>query len=75
MLDPKISIFESPKNSREQSSQDYALYTVISEINKNLSQAATAHLYETPMGGVCGYHKTGLGDLELNGKKFLHHQK
>ena len=69
MLDPKISIFESPKNSTEQWSQDYALSTVISGANKNLSQAATVHLYETAMGGVRGYHKTVLGDLELNGKK------
>ena len=52
MLDPKISIFESPKNSTEQWSQDYALSTVISGANKNLSQAATVHLYETTMGGV-----------------------
>ena len=69
MLDPKISIFDSPKNSTEQWSQDYALSTVISGANKNLSQAATVHLYKTAVGGVRGYHKTVLGDLELNGKK------
>ena len=69
MLDPKISIFESPKNSTGQWSQDYALPTVISGANKNLSQAATVHMYETAMGGVRSYHKTVLGDLELNGKK------
>ena len=69
MLDPKISIFESPKNSTEHWLQDYASSTVISGTNKNLSQAATTHLYQTAMGGVRGYHKTVLGDLELNGKK------
>ena len=69
MLDPKISIFESPKNSTEQWSQDYALSTVLSGANKNFLQAAMVHLYETAMGGVRGYHKTVLGDLELNGKK------
>ena len=58
MVDPKISIFESPKNSTEQWSQDYALSTVISGANKYLSQAATVHLSETTMRGVCGYHKT-----------------
>ena len=52
MLDPKISISESPKNSTEQWSQDYALSTVISGANKSLSQAATVHFYETVMGGV-----------------------
>ena len=52
MLDPKISIFESPKNSTEQESQDYALSTVISGANKYLSQAATVHLSETTMRGV-----------------------
>ena len=52
MLDPKISIFESPKNSTGQWSQDYALSTIISGANKNLSHAATVHLYETTMGGV-----------------------
>ena len=69
MLDPKISIFESPKNSTEQWSQDYALSTVISGANKDLSQAAVVHLYETAIGSLRGYHKTVLGDLELNGKK------
>ena len=69
MLDPKISIFESPINSTEQWSQDYALSTVISGANKNLTQAATVHLHETAMGGVRGYHKTVLGYLKLNGKK------
>ena len=52
MLDPKIGIFESPKNSTERWSQDYALSTVISGANRNLSQAAMVHLYETVMGGV-----------------------
>lgn len=69
MLDPKISIFESPKNSADQWSQNYALSTILSGANKNLSQAATVHLYETAMEGVRGYHKTVLGDIELNGKK------
>ena len=69
MLDPKISIFESPKNPTEQWSQDYPLFTVTSGENKNLLQAATVHLSETAKGGVQGYHKTVLGDLELNGKK------
>ena len=54
MLDSKISIFESPKNSTELWSQDYALSIVISQANKNLSQATTVHLYETAMGGVQG---------------------
>ena len=72
MLDPKVSIFESVKNSTGQWSQDYALSTVKSGGNKNLSQAATVHLYQTAMVGVRGYHKTVLGDLELNGRKFLH---
>ena len=75
MLDPKISIFESPINSTEHWSQDYVLSTVISGANKNLTQAATVHLYETAMGGVRGYQKTVLGYLKLNGRKFLHHQK
>ena len=52
MLDLKISILESPKNSTDQWSQDYALSTVISGANKNLSQATTVHLYETATGGV-----------------------
>ena len=69
MLDPKVSFFESFKNSTGQWSQDYALSTVKSGGNKNLSQAATVHLYQTAMVGVRGYHKTVLGDLELNGKK------
>ena len=54
MLDPKINIFESPKNSTEQWSQDYAVSTVISGANKNFLQAAMVHLYETAMGGVQG---------------------
>ena len=69
MLDPKISIFENPKNSIEQWSQNYASSTFLSGANKNLLQAVTVHLYETAMGGVRGYCKTVLGDLELNGKK------
>ena len=70
MLDPKISIFKSPKNSTEQCwSQDYALCTNITGANKNVMQATMVHLYETAMGGVPGYHKTVLRDLELNGKK------
>ena len=52
MLDRKLSIFESPKNSTEQWSQDYALSTVISGANKNFLQAAMVHLYETAVGGV-----------------------
>ena len=75
MLDLKISILESPKNSTDQWSQDYALSTVISGANKNLSQATTVHLYETATGGVWGYQKTVLGDLELNGKKIPPPQK
>ena len=69
MLDSKISISESSKNSTEQWSQDYALSTIISGANKNLSQAAAVQLYETAMGSVQGYHKAVMGDLELNGKK------
>ena len=72
MLDPKVSFFESVKNSTGQWSQDCALSTVKSGGNKNLSQAATVHLYQTAMVGVRGYHKTVLGDLELNGRKILH---
>ena len=69
LMDPKVSLFESPKNSAETWSQNYALYVITLGVNKNLSQAATFNLYETAMNGVRGYHNTVIGGIELNGRK------
>ena len=69
MIDPKISIFSKANNETEEWAQNNALSIILSGTNKNLSQAAIVHLYNTAMNGVQSYHQTVLGNIELNGKK------
>ena len=68
LLDPKISIFEAPKNIEEWS-QNHAFEMVLAGINKNISQAATVFNYDCRMQGVQGYHQAYLGHFLINGKK------
>ena len=69
LLDPKVHLFEKPKDRAQTWSQNFALSVIQSGVNKTLSQAATLDVYETAMEGVRSYHSTIIGDIEFDGKK------
>ena len=71
LLDPKVSLFVPAKDTVEEWSQNHATSVILSGVNKNLSQASIVGMYETSMRVAKGYHKAVLGDLQINGKKFL----
>ena len=68
-LDPRVSIFETPKNKDQLWSQNFSLQVVQTGVNKTLSQAATCELYNTAVDGVRSWHQTIIGDLDFDGKK------
>ena len=47
------------------------LSVVLAAVNKNISQAAAVHLYETAHTGVKGCHGAVLSRVELDGKKIV----
>lgn len=69
MLDPRVSLFEHPKNNDEEWAQNFALNITLTGVRKNLSQVAIIDLYDTSMLGVRSYHQSKLWKIEVNGKK------
>ena len=53
----------------EEWSQFFCLSVTLSAANKNISQAATVHLYDTTIVGVRGYYDSVLGKVEVDGKR------
>ena len=70
MLDPKISLYDTPKSCVEEFVQNHCLSSILSGVNCNVSQATTVSSYNESAAIVTKYHNLHLGGIEIDGKKF-----
>lgn len=71
LIDPSISMFDAAENRGQVLAQNHVRSIVLSGASKNLSQEATMALYEESVKAMRKYHTEKLGDIEIEGKKFL----
>ena len=68
MLDPKVSLFEAPKDEDAEFAQDFCLSLILTGERKIFSKQGIIDTYETANEGVRLYYDRKFSKLEINNK-------